>query len=109
MDSLLLSIVTFAPALSAVILLIFARGEDEAAALAQRGARCVAGPGTLQGAGGAEAAGAALAALLAPRRAAASDAARSRSSCARSCAARRAARSASRRASHASLDEQRCQ
>lgn len=33
MDSLLLSIVTFAPALAAVILLIFARGEDEAAAL----------------------------------------------------------------------------
>ena len=33
MDTLLLSIVTFAPALSAVILLIFARGEDEAAAL----------------------------------------------------------------------------
>ena len=33
MDNLLLSIVTFAPALAAVILLIFARGEDEAAAL----------------------------------------------------------------------------
>ena len=33
MDNLLLSIVTFAPALAAVILLVFARGEDEAAAL----------------------------------------------------------------------------
>ena len=31
MDNLLLSIVTFAPALAAVILLILARGEDEAA------------------------------------------------------------------------------